>query len=206
MKTFVKSLTIILACFAFANAKAQANQISTNAVNALIEELVSPVPPKYQSGESDLTNTLEDINGFIHPNVEKARQSLIEMGTDIYPILAEHINDKRYSYSGVYAAWLNLSVGEMIKDIMAEGIETHLGGYKWRKNPTGSNGLPSFSAMVRETGGYEKYALHAKGHRKIELRNEYVRWRVAKERAYGFIDQEQEQKVIGKYLELLNEE
>jgi hypothetical protein len=142
MKTFVKSLTLMMACLAFAsaNAKGQTNQISTNAVTELIEKLVSPVPPKYQSGESDLTNTLEDINGFIHPNVEKARQHLIEMGTDIYPILAEHINDKRYSYSIVSAAWLNRSVGQMIEDIMAEGIEPHLGGYKWRKTQQGATG------------------------------------------------------------------
>ena len=143
------------------------------------------------------------MNGYIHPQVEKARTQLVAMGTEIYPILAEHISDDRYSYSGVYAAWVNNSVGTMIADIMAEGIEPHIGGYKGRENPTGSNGHPSFGEMVRELGGFEKYAAHAKDCSKAELRKDYIQWHIAKERSYGFVDAEQEKKVIGNYLKLV---
>jgi hypothetical protein len=175
------------------------------AVELLVEQLVSPVPAKYPSGEWERVTNLENIEGFIHPQVEKAREQLIAKGTEIYPILAEHIHDDRYSYSGVYAAWVNNSVGTMIADIMAEGIEPHLGGYKGRKNPTGSNGHPSFGEMVRKLGGFEKYAAQAQGRSKTELRKDYIQWHIAKERSYGFIDHEQERKVIGEYLKMLEQ-
>jgi len=177
------------------------NTITT--VELLIEQLVSPVPAKYPTGEWERLNGVEEINGYIHPQVERARDQLVAMGTQIYPTLAEHMHDDRYSYSGVYAAWENNAVGTMIADIMAEGIEPHLGGYKSRMNPTGSNGQPHFGAMVRDHGGFEKYASLAKGRPKSELRNEYVRWHIAKERSYGFTNSEQEQKYIGAYLKLL---
>ena len=207
MKTTLKILfllALISSCEP-ANADAQTSPTTNTAVTALIKQLVSPVPAKYPSGETDFSNEFEDMNGFIHPQVENARKKLIDMGTDIYPILAEHIHDDRYSYSGVYAAWLNHSVGYMVSRIMAEGIEPNIGSYKSRKNPTGSNGPPSFSKMVEEFGGFEKYALMAKGRRKSKLQTEYVQWHVAKERGYGFIDKAQEQKIISKYLELINE-
>ena len=207
MRITLKFFCLMALCWACSqpNANAQTNTASNTVVTALIEQLVSPVPAKYPSGATDFTNIFDEMSGFIHPQVEKARKQLVEMGTDIYPTLAEHINDDRYSYSGVYAAWVNNSVGRMVSEIMAEGIEPHLGGYKSRKNPSSGNGHPSFQQMVKETGGYEKYASQAKGRPKVELRAEYIRWHVAKERSYGFIDKTQEQKVIGKYLELINE-
>jgi hypothetical protein len=170
---------------------------------SLVALLVSPVPAKYPSGESLRADGPEDINGYIHPQVEHARQQLVAMGTAIYPTLAEHVHDDRYSYSGVYAAWVNNSVGTMIKDIMADGIEPHIGGYKWRKNSTGSNGQPDFELMAKEFGGFEKYAERAKQLSKAELRREYVQWHIAKERGYGFTDSEQESKVLNPYLKLL---
>ena len=56
--------------------------------------------------------------------------------------------------------------------------------------------------MVGELGGFEEYALHAQGLSKTELRKECILWHVAKERSYGFIDEDQEKKVIGEYLKL----
>jgi len=172
-------------------------------VESLIEQLVSPVPAKYPTGEWLRSDGPEDINGYINPQVEKARQQLVAMGTKIYPTLAEHVGDDRYSYSGVYAAWVNHSVGTMIADIMAEGIEPHLSGYKSRRNAGGSNGQPSFVVMIRETGGFERYASHAKARSKADLQKEYVQWHISKERSYGFTDVEQEKKVLGEYLKLL---
>ena len=173
-------------------------------VELLVEQLVSPVPARFPNGEWERLSSIEDSDGYIHPQVEKAREQLVAMGTEIYPALAEHIRDDRYSYSGIYSAWLNLPVGTVIGDIMADGVEPHLGSYKWRANPTGSNVPPNFDQMAREYGGYEKYAMHAKGRSKPELRKEYVRWHVAKERGYGFANDEQEKKVIGEYLKLLD--
>jgi hypothetical protein len=169
----------------------------------LIEQLASPVPPKYATGKwSELTSE-DSFNGYIHPQVEKAREQLVAMGTEIYPALVKHLDDDRYSYSGVYAAWVNHSVGQMIVDIMATGIEPHMGSYKSRQNPNGYNGPPSFEQMAKELGGFDKYASQAKGRSKVELQREYVEWHVAKERSYGFIDNEQERKVIEEYLKLL---
>jgi hypothetical protein len=207
VRIIATALFVLVACCNCAHTRVAVNnqQPPDAVVIPLINQLVSPVPAKYPSGETDLANVMEEINGYIHPKVERARLHLVEMGTDIYPILAEHIHDDRYSYSDVSAAWINISVGQMVVEIMAEGIQPHLGSYKFRKNPKGSNGPPSFAQMVKEFGGFEKYALHAKGRSKAELRNEYVQWLVAKERNYGFIDQAQQQNVIGAYLKLINE-
>lgn len=186
------------------DAEATTHQTVELTVESLIEQLVSPVPAKYPTGEWErltVTNSME--NGFIHPQVAKARTQLVDLGTEIYPTLAEHINDDRYSYSGIYAAWVNHSVGRMLADIMADGIELNVGIYKSRENPSGSNGPPSFGEMVRESGGFEKYAVQAKGRSKMELRKEYLHWHIAKERSYGFLDDKQEKQVLGAYLKLL---
>jgi len=172
-------------------------------VAELIEQLASPVPAKFATGEWERLNASEGINGYIHPQVSKAREQLVTMGTKIYPALAERITDDRYSYSGVYAAWVNHSVGQMLAEIMADGIEPHVGSYKSRRNPKGSNGPPSFAQMVKELGGFEKYALYAKDRPKAELQKEYTRWHVANERNFGFVDDRQEREVIGEYLKLL---
>jgi hypothetical protein len=178
-------------------------QLAAPSVSQLIEQLVSPVPPKHPTGEwGDLT--IEDtFNGYIHPQVEKAREHLVGMGTKIYPALAGHLSDDRYSFSTVSAAWVNHSVGQMITRIMAEGIEPHVGSYKSRQNPNGHNGPPSFVQMVNELGGFDTYASQAIGRSKEALQKEYVEWHVTKERNYGFIDHEQEQKIISEFLKLL---
>jgi hypothetical protein len=178
-------------------------------VDALVEQLVSPDPPKYPNGTVQAPRRAKDAGvavveaGYVHPSVKAARERLVAMGTEIYPELAEHIDDDRYSYSVVSAAWENATVGFMIARIMAEGIEPRVASYKSRENPSGSNVAPSFDQMVREVYGYRRYAFHAKERSKRELQQEYVRWRVERERDNGFIDKKQEQQVVGDYVKIL---
>lgn len=168
------------------------NPISDSAIHNLIEQLASPSPLEFPSGEWDRLTTQRTMqNGFIHPQVESARQKLIRKGSAIYPQLAGAIRDQRYSYSLIAAAWVNCSVGTAVRQIMAEGVELPQ-GYKWRANPTGGNPPPSFEEMVTELGGIEKYAETATGRPKELLRQEFINWRIGKERSYGFVDAEQE--------------
>lgn len=172
-------------------------------VASLVGHLVSPEPAKYADG-GDPVDTIEHLNGFTHPQVERARQKLIGMGTAIYPELAKHLHDERYSRSIVSAAWVNLTVGSSVAQIMAEGIEFSGYGYKWRKNKTGSNGEPSFGVMAAEVG-LEKYATYASTRTKSELQKEFVAWKLAKEREFGFVDAKQEAEITGPYVKWLAE-
>jgi hypothetical protein len=194
-----------------AQAESRPTEPERTTVDALVEQLVSPDPPKHP----DLYNPrpwaaneagVIVVETGIHPRVNEARERLVAMGTDIYPELAEHIDDDRYSYSFVSAAWLNQTVGDMIARIMADGIEPHVGSYKSRENPKGNNYPPSFDQMVREGYGYRRYAFHAKERSKPELQREYVRWHIARERDNGFIDKKQEQLIIGDYVKILEED
>jgi hypothetical protein len=106
------------------------------------------------------------------------------MGTPIFPQLVKHLDDKRYSYSFCYAAWVDHPVGYAVQEIMAdvvgEGFRPY--GYKWRQNANGGNGQPSFGQMMREIGA-EKYADHAKGITTKQAQKEYVQWYLEKEKA-----------------------
>lgn len=171
----------------------------------LVAQLVSAEPAKYPNGGEPLAaSSIEDLNGFTHPQVGRAIHKLIEMGTAIYPELAQHVGDDRYSRSIVTAAWVNYTVGNSVAQIMAEGIEFSGYGYKWRKNKSGSNGEPSFGLMLREIG-LEKYAEHASTRTKTELQKEFVTWKLDQERKHGFVDAEQESKITEPYLKWLAE-
>jgi hypothetical protein len=85
---------------------------------------------------------------------------------------------------------------------MAEGIDFSGYGYKWRKNKTSGNPEPHFTTMAAEIG-WEKYANHASIRSKSDLKKEFVQWKLAKEREYGFTDPEQERKITELYLKWL---
>lgn len=185
-------------------ARSRSVHYDTPQVRELVEQLVSPTPPKYLDMNPGPEIPFEDLNGYMHARVAKARERLVAMGTAIYPELAKHHGDSRYSFSIVAAGWLNLSVGHMIEDIMAAGIEVSLHGYKSRANPNGSNGEPTFLEMVRAVG-IERYAGHAKTRSKTQLQKEYIEWRIQKERSYGFVSPQQERDCLGPYLKRLSD-
>jgi hypothetical protein len=185
-------------------------------VAQLVEQLVSPVGPppaeikEYNGGKADMKKLNAYLKalceGWMDPQVAKARDRLISMGTPIFPELVKHLDDKRYSYSFCSAAWVDYSVGTTVGEIMAEVVGGRLRpyGYKWRQNAHGSNGQPSFDKMMREIGA-EQYADRVKNITMKEAEKEYVHWYMEKEKGYGFINPQQEQKILGPCLKRLSE-
>ena len=196
------------------------NASSTNAepslVAKLVEQLVSPIGPppeevkNYNGGKEDpkkLEAHLKALSeGWMDPQVARARQKLISMGTPIFPELVKHLDDNRYSYSFCYAAWVDHPVGYAVQQIMADVVDEGFNpyGYKWRKNAGSSNGQPSFGEMMREIGA-DKYAAHAKGMTTRQAQKEYVQWYMEKEKSHGFKDKKQEQDILGPCLKRLSE-
>src|SRR5512142_2917809 len=125
------------------------------------------------------------------------------MGRKLRARRSKHVSDTRYSYSFISAAWVNATVGDMISDIMADGVVPRTGTYKSRPNPRGFNSAPRFEDLVRDSGGFDRYALRAAERSKADLQREYIRWYIAKERSYGFVDPQQEGELLAPYLRLL---
>jgi hypothetical protein len=210
------ALTLFWGCFWAAAEEAPDTNATASVVSNLVEQLVSPIGPPpdeikdYNGGKTDMKKLDAHLKalseGWMAPQVAKAREKLISMGTPIFPQLVKHLGDKRYSYSFCSAAWADYPVGYAVREIMAdvvgEGFRPY--GYKARHNPNGANGQPSFGQMIREIGA-EKYANHAKGITTRQAQKEYVQWYLEKEKAYGFEDKKQEQDIMGPCLKKLSE-
>jgi len=166
----------------------------------LVDLLASPVVAKYTTGASPAPD-------YIHPRVQKAKDRLIEMGTEIYPELAEHMYDDRYSYSDHDVFLTNQNVGSAIRKVMAMGVEFYGYGYNARMGPKASGPHPWFVQFINDeyADDYAKYATHAKGRPKKELMKEYIEWAIKIEKGYGFADQVEQKKILGKYEEKLAE-
>jgi hypothetical protein len=190
--------------------------LDSKQVSDLVEQLVSPIGPPgpeitdYNGGKKDMKKweaSLKALSeGYEHPQVARARAGLVSMGTPIFPELIKHLNDERYSSSFCHAAWVDDSVGDAVGNIMAEvvGGRFRPSGYKWRENAHGSNGQPSVGQMMSELG-IESYAEHAKGMTRDEAEKEYVEWYMQKEKSYGFVDAQQQDKIMTPCLKRLSE-
>ena len=211
------ALALFWSCYYGVAGDAPKTDATASVVAKLVEQLVSPIGPppeevkEYNGGKAD-TKKLEGhlkalSEGWMDPQVAKAREKLISMGTPIFPELVKHLDDKRYSYSFCYAAWLDHPVGYAVQQIMAEVVDGggfRPYGYKWRDNSNGSNGQPSFGQMMREIGA-EKYAEHAKRITTKQAEKEYVQWYMEKEKGHGFKNKQQEQDILGPCFKRLSE-
>jgi hypothetical protein len=184
-------------------------------VEALVAELASPVPPPHPDQDHSAGLVQEEVpghpgthrivgfaTGYEHPRVAAATAELIVLGTRIYPRLIAHLDDERYCFSRVSAAWMNYSVGTRVREILAQGIEFYAAGYKSREHPGGQHVKPGFSRYLAERDA-AAWALAAAGSTKDRLRRDYVAWVIDKERAYGFKDEAEAQAILGPYLEEL---
>jgi hypothetical protein len=202
------ALALFWGCYCAVAGDVPKTNAASSVVAKLVEQLVSPIgpPPEevkdYNGGKADMKKLEAHLKalfeGWMDPQVAKAREKLISMGTRIFPELVKHFDDKRYSYSFCYAAWVDHPVGYAVQQIMEEVVEGGFRpyGYKSRHNSNGSNGQPSFGQMMREIGA-EKYAEHAKGVTTKQAEKEYVQWYMEKERSHGFKNKQQEQDILG---------
>ncbi|HOX42770.1 MAG TPA: hypothetical protein PK668_04180 [Myxococcota bacterium] len=202
-------------CLAGCQAAPPASPRPADEVEALVAELASPVPPPHPDQDHSAGLVQEEVpghpgthrivgfaTGYEHPRVTAATARLVALGTRAYPRLIAHLDDERYSFSRVSAAWMNYSVGTRVREILAEGIEFHAAGYKSREHPGGEHVKPGFSQYLAERDA-AAWARAAAGSTKDRLRRDYVAWVLEQERAYGFQDEAEAAAILGPYLEEL---
>src|SRR2546421_46522 len=93
-------------------------------VDALVRQLISQRPAPYRSGYADPPDAVV-FGNYITPEVDAAMKELKAMGPSVFPALAKHIGDDRYSYSGVVAAWANYTVSDAVVEILSDGHYMH---------------------------------------------------------------------------------
>ncbi|HEY5909625.1 MAG TPA: hypothetical protein VJA21_03365 [Verrucomicrobiae bacterium] len=125
------------------------------------------------------------------------------MGPKIFPALAKHFWDDRYSYSDMVVAWHNYTVGEVVLEIFSDGNPVY-GGYKGRKTPSGEAVYPSFREYLKAQGFVEDWAEKAKTKSPSEIQVDYIDWCVAAEKKRGFTDPVQKKEILGRYFEKRN--
>ena len=132
---------------------------------------------------------------YMTAEVSNALVVLKRAGPRIYPALVKHLYDDRYSYSGILQAWINLSVGYAIGDVLSDGHSTYCG---YRKTPSGFSDNVSFREYLRKKGP-EKWADWAKNKSKLEIQNDFIDWCISKEKELGFVDDAQQKEILGIY-------
>jgi hypothetical protein len=164
-------------------------------VDALVRQLISQRPATYRSGYSGASA----FGNYVAPQVEGAMKELKAMGPSVFPALAKHLGDDRYSYSGVVAAWENYTVSDAVVEVLCDGHYMH-SGYKWRTTPSGGEGYLSFNDYLKARG-YETWPEWARTRTRIEIQNDFIDWCIAAENARGYVDDAQRGKVLNTYEE-----
>ena len=134
---------------------------------------------------------------YMTAQVSNAMTELKKMGPPIAPALVKHLNDDRYSFSDIVAAWVNYNVGHAVIEILCDGHYMY-GGYKFRKTPSGSAVYLSFENYLLAKDPV-KWAEWAKTRTQLEIQNDFIDWCVKKEHERGFVDAAQEREVLGAY-------
>ena len=119
------------------------------------------------------------------------------MGPAVFPALAKHLRDDRYSYSGVVAAWVNYTVGDAVVEVLSDGHYMH-SGYKWRDTPSGGAGYLSFRDYLKARG-YEVWPEWAKTRTRLAIQMDFIDWCIEQENARGYIDAAQRKVTIETY-------
>lgn len=166
-------------------------------VDKLVLQLVSNRPAPYPSGYSDLTSDESVSAPYMTTQVSNAIVALKAMGPGIFPALVKHLRDDRYSFSEIFAAWDNLSVGQAVMEVLSDGHQM-FSGYKSRKTPSGSAGYLSFASYVH-AHEVDKWATWAKDKTRLAIQLDFIDWCVGKETERGFVDEAQRKRTIDTY-------
>ena len=198
----MRALPIIL-LISFLSAPLQAGDIQmtvedsgSKEVDALVLNLISDRPAPFPSGYWGPAIDMVTVP-YMTLQVSNAVARLKGMGPRIFPALVKHLRDDRYSYSSISAAWDNLKVGDAVVEVLSDGHYMY-SGYKWRKTASGSAGYLSFADYLNDKGA-EKWSEWAKSKNRLEIQEDFIEWCVAKEKARGFADTDQERKLIETY-------
>jgi hypothetical protein len=174
---------------------------------ALIEQLPSRFPPLFEDNTWGLYETPPDkARDIDFDRVQATYGRLRSMGITAFPALVAAIDDKRYSFSRVYAAWRNLTVGDACFDILESQVDYDGFGYKSRHGAGGRDSVkPQYLWNIRTDGKLKEWWAQGKSRSLAELQIESLRWTIAREQAIGFVSEEQRTQVLGPLLGRLKE-
>lgn len=191
------------------------HSVGQSEASRLIEELASNYKPLHPNGyhgeamygvfgaddEKPDARRIEDAK-----RVRAAYESLQAMGMAAFPALISACNDERYSFSGVYAAWRNHTVGDACRMIIEGQVDFYGYGYKSRDCPTGGHLVkPSYFWNKDGAGDLRKWWTERQGRSLHELQIETLQWTIQKEENAGFIDEQQKAIILTPLLTRLEE-
>ena len=172
-------------------------------VDKLVLQLISTRPAPHPVGYWGMTAEEDTAVPYMTAQVSNALVRLKAMGSVIFPALVKHLRDDRYSFSGISAAWDNLTVGNAVVEVLSDDHEMH-SGYKAKKTPFGSVVYLSFKDyLIAQTP--EKWADWAKDKTRLEIQLGFIDWCVLKEKERGFVDDAQRKHLLNRYEEARKE-
>ena len=191
----------------------KAEQLDRKKVESLIAQLRSTNKNPFVNGDPWRVKFPDDYDEKAQEKVEAARQKLIDLGKDAFPILIEHINDEGYSRPCEGSAIPSgESVGYVCLYILEEQVD--LAGMRY-KSRTGVDGEPHghvgfFSQFYKDEENKSQNAMRRwwKEHKHLSLREmqiEALRWSIAQERRIGFPDKKDEKSYLQPLLQKLKE-
>jgi hypothetical protein len=162
-------------------------------VDDLVRQLVSEKPPAYPSGSTHFYS-----NQSVSLKTEAAFEKLKGMGPAIFPALVKHMGDDRYSYSRVVQAWMNITVGDSVIELLSN-FDDSGSWYLFREGPGGKSfSYPSFRDYLCAQGP-DDWATWAKNKTMEEIGIAFIDWCIGFENRRGYISAAQKEEILKKY-------
>lgn len=172
----------------------------------LIEQLASNYLPAYEDGEREMLNLNRSIFAEDSPinaaeqdavRVSQAYGKLWRIGFTAFDQLVAASNDPRHSFSEIYAAWRNHSVGDACFMIIESQVDFYGEGYKSRDGVDGRHSVkPQYLWYVRENQGLEVWWTKRRGRSLADLQIESLVWTIERENEMGFTDDTQRDRIL----------
>ena len=181
-------------------------------IESLIDQLASTNSPPDFPGDpphfylEDFLANPGDWNSDAQRTVSKAYYELKSMGKDVFPYLIKHFGDNRYSHERSYSTFISHSVGDACQFLIDEQIDPRGISYKSRETPTGTTMgyAVQFEAYVKSK--YGSYAAWWRNNRNlslVEMRVDFCKWRINKEKQLGFVDDDQRNRMLETFDRML---
>ena len=172
-------------------------------VDSLVEQLASAnQPPAVDEPLFNLGEFFNNPGGWdlkAQKRVSDAYYKLRAMGKEAFPYLINHFDDDRYSHHRSWSTFYPVSVGEACKLLIHEQVDIRGIMYKARESPNGNVIGYEFDEYVRSHFGSYAAWWRANRNRSLrEMRVATVEWRIEKEKAYGFISDEQTDSILSE--------
>jgi len=165
-------------------------------IQELIEQLASKNKAPDTKSNNWKLNYPADWKEEHQEIVEAASQKLYLLGKPAFPALLANIQDKRYSMTRLYAAYVNHSVGSVCELIIKGHVEVVEVRYKSRKGADGEwHGCP---ALIHDKYGNDLQKWWAANKEKDlrQMQIEALKWKIEEERKVGFIDAKEREQYM----------